>query len=389
MHLNQSLIFILFFYILVLHGSCSEKETSYEIKIDLDQGQSYLASEILEELDYVLLDYSDENPIVNAYKMLFTDDHIIVESRENASIFIFDSEGNFENMIRNYGDGPGEFRIFDGMSLVGNDQIRVDVGYLKKSLVFDFKGNLLEETKNQIAEFEYHGQDFMLQHFPYGELNEQYTFIRTSEVDTLGFVPTRKGTEQMIPFGYVHTYLKGPSNDIYFLEHFTNNVYVFNQDGYFKDSIVFDFGKYQTDWETKVRLGKDTKAQTEYFIENNKISYVSSFFPMPFGYFLSATYDYKRPYWVLLDFDLNIKKVISGIENDIDKFPLRQNSWTYHDEWIIYQMDSRTFFNDYVKTFQGQKVDAKNSKLHRFFDIKKEALKEEKLVLVKMKLKSF
>lgn len=52
-------------------------------------------------------------------------------------------------------------------------------------------------------------------------------------------------------------------------------------------------------------------------------------------------------------------------------------------------MDSRAFFNEYVKTFQGQKVDAKNSKLHRFFDEKKEALKEEKLVLVRIKLKGF
>ena len=384
-HLNFFLYAIISSFLI----SCSKDSSSNAIRIDLDQGEAYLASEIFEELDYVLLDYPDEKPIVNAFKMLFTDDHIIVESRENASIFIFDNVGNLENMIRNYGDGPGEFRIFDGMSLVGNDQIRVDVGYLKKSLVFDFKGNLLEETKNQIAEFVYHGQDFMLKHFPYGELNEQYTFIRTSEVDTVGFVPVRKGTEQMIPFGYVHTYLKGPSNDIYFLEHFTNNVYFFNQDGYLKDSIVFDFGKYQTDWETKVRLGKDTKAYTEYFIENKKISYVSSFFPLPFGYFLSATYDYKRPHWIFLDFDLNIRKMISGIENDIDQFPLRQLSWTYHEDWIIYQMDSRTFFNSYVETFQGQSVDTKNVNLHAFFNQKKDVLKEEKIVLVKMRLKQF
>lgn len=318
----------IFFFIsmLVFLGGCGKKKLNSAVTIDLDLGKEYKASEIFEELDYVLLDYPDETPIVNAYKMLFTDNHIIVESRENASIFIFDKAGKLENIIRNYGDGPGEFRIFVGMSLVGNDQIRVDVGYLKKSLVFDFKGNLLEETKNQNSESVYHGQDFMLQHFPYGELDQQFIFIRSSALDTVGFVPARKGTDQMIPFGYVHTYLKGPSNDIYFLEHFTNNVYIFNQDGYLKDSIVVDFGKYQTAWETKVRLGKDTKAQTEYFIENKKVSYVSCFFPMPFGYFLSATYDYKKPHWVFLDVDKQVKKVIAGITNDIDQMPLRQYS---------------------------------------------------------------
>ncbi|MFC0657301.1 6-bladed beta-propeller [Mongoliitalea lutea] len=373
--------------VLCLKTSCTHKETSTSTKIDLDLAKEYLASEIFEELDYVLLDYPDETPIVNAYKMLFTDKHIIVESLENASIFIFDTAGKLENIIRNYGDGPGEFRIFDGLSLVGNDQIRVDVGYLKKSLVFDFKGNLLEETINQNSESVYHGQDFMLQHFPYGELDQQFIFIRSSALDTVGFVPARKGTDQMIPFGYVHTYLQGPTNDIYFREKYTSNVYVFNQNGYLKDSIVFDFGKYQLDWETKVRLGKDTKAQREYFTDNKKVEYVISFFPMPFGYFLSATYDYKKPHWIFLDADKQVKKVIAGITNDIDQMPLRQYSWTYHDDWIIYQMDSRTFFNSYVETFQGQSVDTKNVNLHAFFNQKKEALKEEKIVLVKMRLK--
>ncbi|MGY6520720.1 MAG: 6-bladed beta-propeller [Mongoliitalea sp.] len=375
--------------ILCLQFSCSQKNASTSIKIDLDQGEKYLASEIFEELDYILLEYPDESPIVNAYKMLFTDEHIIVESRENASIFIFDIAGNLKNIIRNYGDGPGEFRIFDGMSLIGDNQIRVTVGYAKKSLVFDLKGNLLEETKNLASEWTYFGDDYTLEHFPYGEIPDQNTFIRLSNSDTKGYIPAREGINQLIPFGYVHNFQVGVNKEIYFLEIFTNNVYIFDPKGYLRDSIVFDFGKYQMDWETKVRLGKDTRAITQYFEENKKIDHVNNFFPMPFGYFISATYDYRKSHWVFLDLNLNIVKIIAGIENDIDQFPLKQYSWTYHDDWIIYQMDSRTFFNEYVQTFQGQKVDAKNSKLHRFFDEKKEALKEEKLVLVRMKLKGF
>lgn len=389
MKINQ--VFILFSILLVLslHGGCRNRETSDAITIDLDLGKKCLASEIFEELDYILLDYPDETPIVNAYKMQFTDEHIIVESRENASIFIFDRGGNLKNIIRNYGDGPGEFRIFDGMSLISDNQIRVTVGYAKKNLVFDLKGNLLEETKNLASEWTYFGDDFTLQHFPYGEIPDQNTFIRLSNADTIGYIPAREGINQLIPFGYVHNFQVGVNKEIYFLEIFTNNVYIFDPKGYLKDSIVFDFGKYQMDWETKVRLGKDTRAITQYFEENKKIDHVNIFFPMPFGYFVSATYDYRKSHWILLDFDLNVVKTIAGIENDIDRFPLRQYSWTYHDDWIIYQMDSQTFFNEYVKTFQGQTVDAKNSRLHRFFNEKKETLKEERIVLVKMKLKAF
>lgn len=389
MKINQ--VFILFSILLVLslHGGCRNRETSDAITIDLDMGKKYLASEVFEELDYILLDYPDETPIVNAYKMLFTDEHIIVESRENASIFIFDRGGNLINIIRNYRDGPGEFRIFDGMSLIGDNQIRVTVGYAKKRLDFDLKGNLLEETKDLSSRWTYFGDNFILQHFPKGEKPEKYSFIRSSASDTVGYIPLRSGAEQFYEFGYVHSFQNGLQQTILFLENRSKNVYLFDKDGYLKDSIVFDFGKHQLDWETKVRLGNDHQAITSYFDTNKKVDYVNSFFPLSSGYFLSATYDYKKPHWVFLDLDLNVVKIIAGIENDIDQFPLRQYSWTYHDDWIIYQMDSRTFFNEYVKTFQGQTVDAKNSKLHRFFDEKKEALKEEKIVLVKMKLKAF
>lgn len=388
LYLKIASLFIKIFTILIF-VSCSKKEESSAISIDLDQGKSYLVSEILDDIDYILLDYPDEKPIIGAYKMLFTDKNIIVESRENAGIFIFDLEGELQNRIQSYGDGPGEFRIFDEMFLLDKERIRIHCQYSGKYLIFDLNGDFLEEGKIESGSWSYLGENFTLSHFPNGELAENFTFIRKSAVNTTGYAPLRKGGDQFYKHGYVHSFVASHQNEKIFLETNTNNIYIFDTNGFLKDSIIFDFGKYQMDWDTKVRIGKDREAYTAYYEQNEKVERIGSFFPVPSGYFLSATYNYKNPKWILLDMDLNVNKIISGIKNDIDGFPLRQWSWTFDRDYIVYQMDSRTFFNDYVKTFEGQKVNLSNSKLHLFFDRKKDALKEEKIVLVKMKLSAW
>lgn len=98
------------------------------------------------------------------------------------------------------------------------------------------------------------------------------------------------------------------------------------------------------DWDMKVRIGKEIEANISYFEQNKKIESIGIFFPMPSGYFLSATFDYRKPNRVLLDMNLNIKKIISGLKNDIDSFPLSQLSWTFDKDYIVYQIDSNTFF---------------------------------------------
>lgn len=377
-----------FIVIALFITSCKKENLNSSIIIDLDLGKSHLASDFIEDIDYVLLDYSDQKPIVNPYKMLFTDNHILVESRETAAIFIFDAKGNLQTVIQNYGDGPGEFRLIDEMFLLDNDRFQIHVYHLKKYIIFNFQGNLLEEGKLKQSTLSYPGKDFWLFHFPKGEENNLFTLTRVTESDTSGYAPARSGMDQFYSFGYVHGFVKG-RGEIIFKEEYTSQVFRFNTNSNLKDSLSFDFGKYNLDWETKVRLAKDSGLQKQYFEENKKVRRISSFFSMPSGYFLSASYDYKNPHWVLLDSNLQVKKIVAGIENDIDEMPLKQRTWTYYENFIIYQLDSRTFFNDYVTTFQGQKVDLINSKVHKFFDINKEKLKEEKTVLVKLKLKDW
>jgi len=81
-----------FLMVLVFFG-CDEKElgTSYTeqiVKIDLSEAREAKLSEFFQSVHYTLLDYSGEQPIGNAFKVVVTDEEYCVESRETAKVFV-------------------------------------------------------------------------------------------------------------------------------------------------------------------------------------------------------------------------------------------------------------------------------------------------------------
>lgn len=183
-----------------------------------------------------------KKPIIDAYKMLFKDKKIIVECRENARIFIFDLEGQLQNTIHSYGDGPGKFKIFDEMFILDNERLRIHCRYSGRYLIFNLNGDFLEEGKIEAGSWSYHDEDFTLPHFPKGKLAEKFTFIKKSVLDTIGYVSLRKGGDQFYEYGYVHSFVASHQNEKIFLENNTNNIYIFDTNGFLKDSLIFDFG---------------------------------------------------------------------------------------------------------------------------------------------------
>ncbi len=371
-------------------GGCKNSDQTSEnnsIQIDLSKSRSAKLSEFFERIDYVLLDYSDEKPVVFPYKLVFAENRFFVESRETASVFEFDWEGKVEKIIQNFGNGPGEFKLIDGLS-VQDSILNIFVRHKSAILKFTVKGELISEEKASDANDIYFGNDFTLVHDQHGEGKNQQTFSRYSDQDTLRYLPLQKGHERFLSFASPVGFLKNPdSGQIYFKEEYSYSIQAFSQDGYFEKTIQFDFGKYNYPEEQRLRLAEKQSEAEDFLKENSMVRRISNFFPFKNGFFMSLYGGPKNSPWIFLNKNLEPQAIIEEFENDLDGSLIQMRSWTQTPDQIVYQINSRQFFNDYVETFNDQEVEKIPGNIHDFFSKNKQKLMEEKHVLVFLKVK--
>jgi hypothetical protein len=105
--LNMKKYVILTF--LIFGCQAHEKSNSSKIFIDLDNVESARYSDFFSKIEYMLLDVPDNMPFVKPWKLVFTQNHILLNDRELGNILIFDKKGNFKKIISSSGRGPHEF----------------------------------------------------------------------------------------------------------------------------------------------------------------------------------------------------------------------------------------------------------------------------------------
>ncbi|WP_339758940.1 6-bladed beta-propeller [Algoriphagus aquimarinus] len=385
--------------ILILVGffGCGEKKPgtglSEEIvEIDLSEAREAKLSEFFQTVSYSLLDYTDELPIVNGYKMVVTKDEIFVESRETAKVFVFDKSGQLKNVIGQLGDGPGEIRLIDGL-FVNGDTVRIDSEYGNKYVLFSKDGKFIKEDKLSYRASAIYETDFSLYYFQHGEGPDQWTYIREDKSGDKpgktekGYLPLGKGFEEFNSFAGPIGFLKDPqTGQIFYTEPNDYVVQNFDSDGYFKRTIRFDFGKYNWPMEMRLELAGKGRERNDYLKENPVVSGLYDFFPFQDLFFMSAG-TYGKTYWIFADKKFTSIDIIQDWENDLDGMKLRQLSWTKSEDEIIYSLDSKAFFNDYKEAFNGMSVESQPGDIHEFFEKNRKKLQEEKIVLVSYKLK--
>jgi hypothetical protein len=389
---NKAITFFLLTFLLIPILISCESETkgdSKMIQVDVDAAQKGKISDHFESIEYILLDYPDSLPIVNLFKMKLANDQILVESRETAAVFVFDRKGNLQNVIRNYGEGPGQFRLIDDMFLEGN-LVRIHCTYLKKYLIFNLEGELIEEGKlDEIADRSYIGKDFSLFQFQKGEGPEKYTIIRKgkeNEVD--GFVPLKQGNEDFLRYNNIQGFQYDPFRDSFYLTSMnTYEIPLMDGDGFLKQKLNFDFGKNNFETKRRIQFTKDPNGENTYLIENKIVQSINSFFPFKNKIFVHFFSGIRNSHFLFLDNNFEIIYHVNELENDFDGMKLKMWSWAYSENEIVYALDSKQLYNDYVETFNDKKVTVKKGDIHDFFRNNKEKLKEEKYVLVVMKVK--
>jgi hypothetical protein len=299
---NFNLLILLFSSLLTIGCENSDQNTkNNSIQINLSKSRNAKLSEFFERIDYLLLDYSDEKPIVFPYKMLFGEDRFFVESRETASVLVFDWNGEVENIIQNFGDGPGGFRLIDGLSL----KVSILSLYVRHKLAilkFYRAGKLISEEKVSVVDDIYFGDNFTLVRNQHGEGKNQHTFSRYSDHDTLSYLPLQKGHERFNLFASPIGFLKKPdSGQIYFEEENSYSIQAFSEDGYFEKTILFDFGEYNYPEEQRLRFAEKQSDAEDFFKENSIVKRISNFFPFKNGFFMSVYGGPKNSAWIFLN----------------------------------------------------------------------------------------
>lgn len=365
-----------------------EAEKLQVVSIDMDVSRKAKLSEYFSEINYTLLDYSDDEPIVNAYNMDFAQDKIYVESRETAKVFVFDKNGKVLNILGKNGDGPGEFRLIDDISVSG-DTVRVRVGHANKYVLLNHQGDLLGEEKLDYRGVLYEDLKFSLYHIQDGVSEERWTYLRKDKVknNEVGYLPIRKGFERFYAFGELNGFIIDPINgEIFFAEHYDYLVQNFDKEGFLKKTIRFDFGKNNWDLKSRLELARSGQERQDYLSENQVVQSIGDFFPFQDVFFMSFRMKMKN-YWVFMDKSFENLNVINDWENDLDLMKLDYWTWTKTEDEIIYQKSSRGFFNDYKAAFNGKSVVMRPGDVHHFFEENREKLQEEKIVLISLKLK--
>ncbi|MCH6234166.1 6-bladed beta-propeller [Cognataquiflexum rubidum] len=389
---NKAIIFILLTFLLIPIVISCESKTKGDakiIKVDVDAAKKGKISDHFESIEYILLDYPDSLPIVGPYKMILTDDRILVESRETAAVFFFDRKGNLQNVIRDYGDGPGQFRLIDDMFLEGH-LLRIHSTYLKKYMIFSLKGKLIEEGKMDIiADRSFLGKDFSLFQIQKGYGTEKFTIIRKgNESEIQGFLPLSKDLEDFYSFNNIHGFQYDPYRDSFYLTSMLDyKIPIFDGKGFLKQTIEFDFGNKNFHINKWKEMRENPRGLNTWISDNGIVQSISSFFPFKNKILVKFNEGIKTPHFLFLDNNFDIIYHVDELENDFDGMKLKMWSWAYSENEIVYALDSKQFYNDYVETFNDKKVTVKKGDIHDFFRNNKEKLKEEKYVLVVMKVK--
>jgi hypothetical protein len=302
------------------------------------------------------------------------------------NLFVFDENGKVKNIIRSTGKGPGEFFQMDGFQ-VTEDRIYIQDTYLRKNLEYKRDGSFVGETKNRFnnADF-YVGDDYSLYFLSYQTDFEGFNFIRKDHISGKheGFLEIRKELENLTRSDNRNGIQENIEQKLlYFtVPHSTKVVTINKNTGLLNKTYKFDFGKYNL--EDK-RRSESRRLLNGFIKQGNLVKRIYLFHPLTGQYFLNVKQGENRNHFIFMNNDFSINYQGYNLENDIDgmnyRFP-----WTATDNQLIFRFNSREFYNRYIETFTGMNVRIDKGNIHDFFQKNKENLKEDKWVLVKLKI---
>jgi hypothetical protein len=348
--------------------------------VDLDNSIESNLSSAFSSIEYILLEDSDDFPLIRPVKVLMTDDMIGVEDRGGEKYNLYNSNGEILFGIQSGGDGPGEFVRTEDFQIF-SDSIVVKDPYLGKMLTFDSKGDFLREERLNIMQGNFFRREsgtlfYTKNSFDLGNFH----FVLKTGNDYQGKVPADPRLGGKVDSGKDGFILDKYRNHVIFNIPFETKTVIFNAENQIEKVINFDFGRYNASREDFFNLDIvefDRKAK-----EQNWVPEISSFYPIEEGYFLRISKGAKEFHEIFFDSDFQIKAQYKGYKNDIDFMPIRNSPWFSNDNRIGYLIPSYLFLIDYEKKFNGPESMEKRGNIHSFVEQNFDDFKKDTYVLV-------
>ena len=130
--------------------SCTQDCDKFEtITIDIDNHRYVTKDDIIEKVDFIRLETTEDNIISNVSYLHFYKDKVIVTDNYKANaIFVFNKDGKFLNRISNYGNGPHEYLDITDVDVTPSGLIVIKDNVKDVLLFFDTDGNFVKERED-------------------------------------------------------------------------------------------------------------------------------------------------------------------------------------------------------------------------------------------------
>jgi hypothetical protein len=376
--------------------SCTEEETEKNNKIltiDLKNGHEGKLSDIFNSIEYTLLDAGDNEVLAMPANLRIKDSLIFVRDSRLSNIMIFKMDGSLYSVIRAHlNPGPGEFLQSEDFQL-GADWIKVRDYPQNKSFTYDFKGNLLDESRDgeELYYYFYETKDWKLAYMGHSNGPDSKLFLRKDKLnEELLFQYSFPNEFSHINIGSKNGFMQDVSDSsVFFAIPYSYEIVRFDEKGVVDKVIELD-----------IKNGGITKEQRNLWVlernlrqmakEGKLVTHTDTFFPMWNHFFVHLRQESPNRainHFIVFNKDFEMMYQGYDLENDMDGMRLDGVPWSYHENSIILMINSNQFYNAYIESFGGKSVKQVKGSVHDFFQKNMGRLKEDQYVMVSLNMK--
>jgi hypothetical protein len=384
----KTTVFVLLFTALVFCGCESKDKGSsldMNVSIDLSKSKTGNYSEFVSELRYFLVETKQPELLVSPYKIIANDSIYYISDFFGKNIVRFDKKTGSYLTIGRPGEGPGENLELDDFSIYGDTIVFYDSG-LSKFMEFGGNGQFLNESKSTFYSLMFfQGNGFKLI-YNHSDPEIGSRILRVSDQgETQGFVPVEDWFAQQFFSDQNGFVFDKTTQKIYFLLPITNQIAVFNADGFLEKLVQLDFGNFNFGKEDWQRLG-DTRARIEFATQNKLLFGVSSFLVLEDSFLIYVIQEGSDKHLIRLNKDFELVAQYSPIVNDLDGVNISSIPWTAYDQKMIFMVNGKELSRE--NQVENPKMMSKYSNAAIFFEKHKTNLAEdEHLVLIEATIK--
>ncbi len=140
--------------LILISNSCKNRSTPTEVPaqaiININDAQTMNYQPLLDSINYIPLETTDQSLIGNIGKIYITPSNILIFDSKQTAILLFDKEGKFIRKIGQKGRGPEEYLFFNEIVFDKKTEIiYAHERYLNKMFKYNLKGELLEQIPSK------------------------------------------------------------------------------------------------------------------------------------------------------------------------------------------------------------------------------------------------